>query len=295
MNTRVHVINVGQGNMVLIEAADGRVILCDCNVTNQNARRVLAYLMDVLRGRTIYAFINTHRDADHMRGVNRIHRAVGIERIWDSGLAGGNIFSAEYAEYMRMRRTVSSQTLGALTYTDFGATRVCVLSAKSGGSVRDCNAQSIVLKIEHGYPQNSVMLTGDSDVGTWRIILNCLRADFLSTEILLASHHGSWSFFDSALKGFHYAAHIRAINPAMTVVSVGPNVHDHPDLTAMMLYERYSRGSAEGHRVWRTDRDGTMLLELQDYGPWVLSRWQDAQFNNDLPWALPPLSFFKRA
>ncbi len=286
MSTRVHIINVGQGNMILIETANGDALLCDCNVTSQNAPRVLTYLRQVLRGRRIYAFINTHRDADHLRGVNRVHRAVGIDRVWDSGIASGNIFSPEYSEYMRMRRAVSNQTLEALTYFDFGMTRIRVLSAALGDLPADCNAKSIVLKIEHGCIHNSILLTGDSDTRTWRTILERYRANSLAAEILLASHHGSWSFFDFGQEGYHYAAHIRAISPAMTIVSVGPNVHDHPDRTAMMQYEYYSRGSVEDHRVWRTDRDGTMRLELSDREPWVLRRWQDAHLINS-PQLLP--------
>ena len=38
MATEVHFIDCGQGNMVLIDAADGKTFLCDCNVTGTGAR-----------------------------------------------------------------------------------------------------------------------------------------------------------------------------------------------------------------------------------------------------------------
>ena len=285
MGTEVHVIDVNQGNMVLVDTATGEVLLCDCNVSYQNEDRVLAYLKQVLGRRRIYAFISTHRDADHMRGINRVHRAVGIDRVWDSGLPGGTVGSPDYDEYMRMRRAVPTGLIRPLTYVDFGATRIRFLSAASGYVPDDCNAQSVVLKVEHGVPRNSILLTGDSDVSTWKAICasHLHMMSLLASEILLASHHGSWTFFDCGEDGYHYPGHVRAINPAMTVVSVGRNGHGHPDPTAIAQYEAYSRGSFEGHKLWRTDRDGTMRLDLTDSGYWILRRWEGAHLGFDLP------------
>jgi hypothetical protein len=45
MPTTIHFINVGQGNMVLIQAADGKTFMFDCNVTDQNESRVLDYVL----------------------------------------------------------------------------------------------------------------------------------------------------------------------------------------------------------------------------------------------------------
>ena len=42
MPTVVHFIDVGQGNMSLIECADGSKFVVDCNVTEANRDRVLA-------------------------------------------------------------------------------------------------------------------------------------------------------------------------------------------------------------------------------------------------------------
>jgi len=272
--------------MVLIDAADGKAFLCDCNVTEANAARVIAYLKHVLRGRRIAVFICTHRDADHMRGVNRIHRAIGIDQVWDCGLPGGNPSSPEGEEYMRMRRAVPHAVLRGGTTGDYGATRLHILSAADDGLPDDCNAQSIVIKVEQiGNARGSAILTGDSDVSTWKAILDRYRySDILASEILLGSHHGSWTFFDVGEDGYYYPAHVRAINPAMTVISVGPNVHEHPHPLAVQMYKRHSRGSQDGHRVWRTDQDGTMMLQIHERDGWTLSRWQE----RNVPMLPPP-------
>jgi beta-lactamase superfamily II metal-dependent hydrolase len=72
MSTVIHFIDVGQGNMVLLEATNGKFYLCDCNVTNDNENLVLKYLGQAIGwGTPISAFICTHRDADHMRGIKK--------------------------------------------------------------------------------------------------------------------------------------------------------------------------------------------------------------------------------
>lgn len=131
MNTTVHFIDVGQGNMVLIEASNGEYYICDCNVTNANESRVINYVASVIgSGTSISAFICTHRDADHMRGVKKIHNYFPIKRIWDSGHSGTTTNSNEYLEYMNLRRQVGNEEKKRLTRQDLGMTRLRYLSAK---------------------------------------------------------------------------------------------------------------------------------------------------------------------
>ena len=59
---------------------------------------------------------------------------------------------------------------------------------------------------------------------------------------------------------------MNAISPVMTLVSVGPNTHGHPDEKALELYRKYSSGSDKGNKVYRTDTKGTMKLTLKDGG-----------------------------
>lgn len=116
------------------------------------------------------------------------------------------------------------------------------------------------------------MLTGDSDAETWRY---AIQKDYnrqnLSCDILLAGHHGSITFFDNPRdEKSYYEAHVKAMNPAMTIVSVGKNPHGHPDAKAIELYEKHSRGSDKGNKLYRTDKKGNMLVELKDGGRWNL-------------------------
>lgn len=276
MNTEIHFIDVGQGNMVLIGATNGKFYLCDCNITNDNEDAVLAYLGKTIGwGTEIAAFICTHRDADHMRGIKKIHKQFPVTSIWDSGHPGTTTDSTEYKEYMDLRRAVGFEEKKKQTRQDLGLTRLRYLSAKDERLEKNANAQGLVIKVEHWNNANcgsSTILTGDCDAETWRYgIMKDYAASDVKTSILMGAHHGSITFFDDpADKEHYYTAHIDAIKPAMTIISVGDNAHGHPDKKAIELYEKHSTGSDKGNKVFTTQDKGTMKLTLKDNG-WSLN------------------------
>ena len=117
------------------------------------------------------------------------------------------------------------------------------------------------------------MLAGDGSYAVWKdgIMRDYSSAD-VSCDILMAAHHGSLDFFDDPNDSKnYYTAHVKAIAPAMTVVSVGPNNYGHPDQTALRLYRENSSGSSDGTKVFRTDQQHTMKLTLKSGGGWTLS------------------------
>ena len=64
MATEIHFVDVGQGNMVLISADDGSRFVFDCNITQDNETRVLAYVAKVFgKGNSIKAFISVARQS----------------------------------------------------------------------------------------------------------------------------------------------------------------------------------------------------------------------------------------
>lgn len=176
---------------------------------------------------------------------------------------------------MNLRRVVGSQEKTKLTRQNFGATRFRYLSAMDERLERNANAQGLVIKVEHWNSNDigsSVILTGDCDTETWR---HCILRDYskndVKSSILMAGHHGSITFFDDPADSEHYYTdHMRAIDPAMTIISVGDNAHGHPDKKAIELYEKFSRGSNKGNKVFTTQEKGTMKLYLKDDG-WSLN------------------------
>jgi len=247
----IHFIDVGQGNMVLIETESGSKFIFDCNVTDENEERVLGYVAKAIGlGRQIRAFICSHRDADHIRGVKKLHARFPIREIWDSGYPGTTTDSPEYRAYMDLRLRLGSQIKVKKKYRDYGRTRFNYLSAKDDRLPKNANAQGIIIKVDHRSANgsrclSSAMLTGDSDAETWRqgVMVDYTKSQ-LSSSILMGAHHGSITFFDDPNENDHYyVGHIQAINPEITLISVGPNSYGHPNEKALKLYRKYSSGS----------------------------------------------------
>lgn len=260
----VHFIDVGQGNMVLIQIPDSKTILYDCNITEENEYTVLEYLRSQLNNNSIDIFINSHRDSDHMRGIKKINDEFTIESIWDSGVPGTTPDSNEYRQYMELRRQIGDEK-EPLNYWTFGD---CVLRLMNGknDAFQDANEQSLVVKLE--YFTNGVMLTGDSSCKSWKdFILPNYSDTKIKSSILLGSHHGSDSFFDNPEDlEYYYVDHIKKIKPKLTVISVGDN-NTHPDEDAVKIYKKHSTGYGKDEvKILTTKDHGNIKFEFCDDG-----------------------------
>lgn len=281
MSTILHFIDVGQGNMTLIQLDDGSIFLYDCNITEENEEAVLDYLEEQIGlGTKIDVFICSHRDSDHMRGIKKIHAKFPVKIFWDSGVPGTITSGDEYRNYMDLRRKVGFEDVKKRTKYIYGNTKLRIMNSKNDNLTDNPNAQSIVIKVIHrdsssDKDYDSVMLTGDTDAATWKTIQEDYRDTDLSCSLLLASHHGSLTYFDDpSNKNYYYIDHIKAKSPEMTIISVGENGYGHPDDKVLKYYEKYSTGSKNGSKIVRTDIDGNIRVVLKDRGGWSLYRNQ---------------------
>ena len=269
----VHFINVGIGNMSLIHMPDSTTFLVDCNVTEENKEKVLGYLKKAMGGKkNINIFVNSHRDADHMRGIDLVHKQHPIGKIWDSGVPGTTTTSNEYKVYMAYRREIGFKEIKPRVYWDYGEAKLQSMNSKDE-NLSGPNEQSIVVKVE--YKGGSVLLAGDTNFKPWKTKILPYYTSRAKCSILLAAHHGSITFFDDpADEENYYTAHIKKINPEMTIISVGPNVHGLPDENAIKLYEKHTTDSKQGHKIYTTKKQGNMRLTMKDEGGWSLSSKQ---------------------
>ncbi len=268
----IHFIDVGCGNMTLLLFPDGTAWLYDCHVTTENESSVLTYLRHVLgrEGRTIGAFICSHRDADHMRGIKAIHRHFPFAGIWDNGIAGTTIDSPEYREYIDLRRQINSGEITAGYVVKCAGAKIAWINSRDS-ILTDVNDQSIAAMID--FNGSSAVLAGDTSYRPWRDRIVPSYGASLKANILLGSHHGSLTFFhEPGDSHSYYTEHIASIRPEMTIISVGKNVHGLPDRKALELYENHSSGSNTGEKIWMTDTHGHMKLILLGAGQWSLSR-----------------------
>jgi competence protein ComEC len=279
MATQVHFINVGQGNMVLLQLDDGKTFLYDCNVTQENEAAVIRYMRSKIGyGKKIDVFICSHRDADHMRGISKVHEHFPIQHIWDSGVTGTTPDSTEYLQFMELRRRIGFTEIEWKKRWDYGNTRLRIMNSKNNDLAANANAQSIVIKVVHrnrdtDTDHDSILLTGDTDAVTWKHIHTHYEDSDLGCSLLLGSHHGSLTYFDDPSERHYFTSHIQAKKPSMTILSVGDNPHGHPDPKAVEFYEKYSTGASNGTKVVRTDTHGHIHATLKDGGGWSVN-WE---------------------
>lgn len=114
-------------------------------------------------------------------------------------------------------------------------------NGRSGSSNE--NQNSAVLSFTVG--RYDLLVMGDADAAVEREII--ARGDDLSADILRVGHHGSSTSTTEEL--------LDAVDPSRAVISCGKNSYGHP--TSAVLERLYSRGID----VWRTDRDGTLILD----------------------------------
>ena len=161
---KIHIFDVGMGNMTLLRFPNGTTFLNDCNVTENNESEVLAYLDKAMLGRkSIEVFICSHRYADHMRGIRKVHEQYQIGKIRDPGVAGTTTAIPEYEEYMNLSREIGFGLFEARTYLDIGEATLRFMNSKDDeDGMVDSNDQSIVLMVVYkGSSLPSVRLSFD--------------------------------------------------------------------------------------------------------------------------------------
>ncbi|HEX2439692.1 MAG TPA: ComEC/Rec2 family competence protein [Methylomirabilota bacterium] len=226
---RVTVLDVGQGDAIVVEGPDGRTVLVDAGAggayrLDAGERVVAPFLWNrgVLR---LAAAVVTHDDADHAGGMAAVRDRFTIRERWDGSVGAGAL------------------ALGGAIVTPLAA-------AETGR-----NDAARVVRVDLGLA--SFLLTSDIEAAGEQALLSSGAP--LDATVLKVGHHGSRTSSGAAL--------LRAVHPAVAVISVGArNTYGHPDPGVLARLE------AAGAVVFRTDRDGAVLLET-DGRRLTVTRW----------------------
>ena len=251
---RVSMIDVGQGDAILVEFPGGETLLVDTGpltLTGDAGKKTVAPFLRRKGISAIDMLLITHPDADHCGGAASIIRSFPVRRVIESD-AGGE--TAVYASYHAAALARGSPVSLAWMGEKLGAperARVYVLwpgrgrsrAAQSSRRASSNNA-SIVFKLVYG--RVSFLFTGDAEREPETHLIRSFGS-FLGSTVLKVAHHGSDSGTSQEF--------LDAVRPAVALVSVGlHNRFRHPSPS---LLERL-RGA--GARVLRTDREGAIVL-----------------------------------
>jgi competence protein ComEC len=224
------------------------------------------YYREHFDGQSIFRYIQTHPDLDHMSGLFRFfwQEKISLVNFWDT--AHTKVVDEEdceaspfdYANWvvytlLRQGHGPDDSTHKVLkryrgdTGEYWNDDDIHILSP-TPDLVAECNERdesndlSYILKITYG--GRTVILPGDAEKRAWGSILDHYSDADLDCEILKASHHGRRS-------GYHEAA-VRAMDPELVVCSVGKK----PSTDASLEYAR------QGAQVLSTRFHGTITATM---------------------------------
>jgi len=253
---RVEVLDVGQGLSVVLRGQDGTCAMYDAGPGaarfDAGDRIVLPALAALGCGRLDVLMISHDHD-DHAGGAFAVLRDYEVGAIWVAeGTAHDPATSALVAAAIERGVAVRRLRRGEVLRT--AGFELDVLHPGVADRHRPVNDRCLAVRARTASGA-SLMLPGDLEAAGERALLEGgARA---AADVLLAPHHGS--------NGSSTAAFVGAVGARDVIVSVGAgNRFGHPGAAAL---ERYA---AAGVRVWRTDRDGTIVLVARGVG-WRVS------------------------
>lgn len=240
----MHVIDVGQGDSILIQAPNGTTALIDGGYDNGQA---LAYLRDQEIQR-IDLVIASHPHADHIGGLVEVLHALPVGAVWTSGAMHTTGTFEQFLDTIAETKTPYYEAQRG-DRIPFGTMEFAVL--RSDPQASDLNDTSLVLKLTYG--QVSFLFTGDAEAASEADLLQTAKDDLAST-ILKVGHHGSYTSSSPAF--------LAAVQPEIAIYSAGRhNSYGHPHAETLAALE------AVGAQIYGTDRHGTVVVETdgQDY------------------------------
>lgn len=240
---RVSVLDIGQGDSILVQGPTGVQMLVDGG-PDQSVLRQLPKEMGLF-DRSIDMVVETHPDKDHIAGLADVLDRYMVSYFMSPGIPGTTAVSQRVDETVAHESNIHTFTarrgmrihLGGGAYAD-------ILYPDHDVSKGETNEGSIVMHLVYG--STSFMLTGDapSDVEDHLIELDAHDGE-LPTTVLKAGHHGSKYSTDDAW--------LAALHPQYVAISAGANnTYGHPNS------ETIARIKNEGAKILSTIDLGTL-------------------------------------
>jgi competence protein ComEC len=245
----VEVLDVGQGDAILIRSPEGKTALVDAGPAKN--------VVDRLRSRgvgSIDLMVISHHHADHYGAADDVLRAFPV-RVFLASSSGHT--TPTYLRLLELVRDRGIQAIGptaAPRKITLGSVELTILPQPPEDTEEE-NNNSIGLRVRHGVV--SWLLTGDSEEperAWW--MANCpeLLAD---ATVLKLAHHGS--------RNGTNAAWLDLVRPKLAVASLGKaNGFGHPHAQPLALLQR------RGVPLLRTDEVGTIAVRSDG------TRWEVA-------------------
>ena len=244
----VHILDIGQGDAILVESPTGRRILIDGGPDGALLKTRLAERLPWW-SRRIDAVILTHPSADHIIGLTEVVKHFKVGSIIDPQLESDTIYGRQWQEALDARPDAQVIRAERGITLDLGGGAVLEFlhppAQRPFDVVDEHDDNSAVIKITHG--EVSFLLAADIYAPAERFLLE--SGARLRATVLKVPHQGS-----------RYAsseAFLEAVSPSLAVISAGEgNRFGHPHSETLSRLE-HSPGAPQ---ILRTDQLGGITL-----------------------------------
>lgn len=268
----VWVLDVGQGDSILVRSPWGRTLLVDgggipgaaaTGGYDVGEARVVPTLKR-LGVRRVDMVVNTHPHEDHVQGLAAVIRQREVGQVYASFATAGSVGYRRFVDEAQARAGgVQHFSLGDVIQLEPGVaiTALATGDLKEWHALHDlripgANDRSIVLLVEG--KGGKVLLPGDVEqAGLQRLMEHPLSAAALQegVDLLIVPHHGAPSSFSPAF--------IESLDPDLALISVGENRYGHPAPALL----RFLEGRPIPYRMTRLA--GASRVQLWPWGIYV--------------------------
>ena len=265
---RVHFIDVGQGDCIVVELPDGKTMLVDGGGRGAKTEKAILRYLNALKIDVIDYLVVTHTDSDHCGAIGEIVRQKRVLNAYLPTLSNFSrgVYAEAYAELLREDCTLA-ETKRTLDLSQDGGTPYVLsfLYPYTQSSEKDGNAQSAVFWLD--YMGASILFTGDMSAEEEELLIRDASFGFFedygvelsSTEILKVAHHGS--ALSSSMSFLNH------LNLEAAVISCGrDNAYGHP---ADIVLDKLDMLGAD---VYRTDENGHVILTVCEDGTYFFEK-----------------------
>lgn len=239
-NLKVHFLNVGRADSILIQTPNGSNMLVDAG-NNGDGDSIVSYLRT--HGiNTLDAVVNTYPAEEHVGGMDTIIKSFTIGKVYAPKLTTFNKSYRDFAYALSSKNlTVTNPLPGDRIEIDPNV-RIEVLAPTEENYDKLIN-HSIVLKVTYG--DKSFLLTGDAGRVSEDEILN--KGYNVSATVLKLGNHGSYESTSSAF--------LDKVKPQYAIISTGSGSNiQPPDSSILYNFEKM------GTKVYSTAGSGTIIF-----------------------------------
>ena len=221
---KVSMLNVGQGDAIFIQTANGRQLLID----GGRDATVLSELTKIMPAgdRSIDVVIATHPDADHVGGLPQVLSRYDVGLFLTSDVYADTQTIKDVYTRINDRNTTAYYARRGMILTLDPITSFKILFPDRDTHDWETNTASIVGRLSIG--DRSALFTGDSPISIEQYLVKTDPKD-INVDIVKLGHHGS--------KTSSSAEFLRATSPALALISAGLNNrygHPHPEVMALL-------------------------------------------------------------